>query len=210
MSIGVINYGSGNYTSLCNALAHLGFPIFEIAEPSGIERASHLILPGVGSFRAAMEKLDKRGLVEPLRAQLHRGDKPFLGICVGMQILATEGIEFGPHEGLDVIGGTVAQIATGAEPVRLPHIGWNDVEATPGCPLFEGIDEPPVFYFVHTYAFDPIEANCVVARCTYGQPFAAAVQDGLTFGVQFHPEKSQAHGLRLLHNFCTLGATGAC
>jgi glutamine amidotransferase len=204
VKVGVIDYGSGNFNSLCNALVHLGHSILEIETPDRLPRASHLVLPGVGSFGNAMKRLASRGLVEPIRDVLAAGTVPFLGVCVGMQILASEGQEFGHHAGLDVVAGTVAPMGTGGEALRLPHMGWNDVQPVAGCPLFADMGPDPVFYFVHRYVLAPADPGKIAARCTYGEPFVAAIQSGPTFGVQFHPEKSQAHGLQLLRNFCDL------
>lgn len=202
--IGLIDYGSGNFSSVRNAVAHLGLDYIEIRTPESFAAATHLILPGVGAFAAAMRKLHELHLIEDLLEQVLEVRKPFLGICVGMQILATMGHEFEDCAGLDLIGGPCERIA--APPgLRLPHIGWNALDLLRPSPLFAGMREQPIFYFVHSYHLQPKDPAALLATADYGVPVAAAVQHENIWGVQFHPEKSQHDGLRLLKNFAGIG-----
>jgi len=151
-----------------------------------------------------MERLQGSGLVEPLRALLKAGEVPFLGICVGMQVLATRGTEFTLTDGLGIIDGTVARMepSVGAARLTLPHMGWNDIQAPEGSVLFRGVStEDPSFYFLHSYALRSTPGVASFAYCDYGGPFIAALERGRTFGVQFHPEKSQRNGHQLIANF---------
>jgi glutamine amidotransferase len=203
-TIGLINYGSGNLGSVRNALEHLALETVEIRQPGDLDRATHLILPGVGAFGRAMRQLEQLGLLDALRHQVLHVRKPFLGICVGMQILATVGTEFGECAGLDLLTGRVERIPAESFGVRLPHIGWNDVSVRQVEPLFRGLEEAPDFYFVHSYQLTVPQEGAISATSRYGGEFVAAVQHENLFGVQFHPEKSQRAGLQLLRNFAAV------
>jgi len=197
--VGLIDYGAGNQASVRNALEHVGHPPVMVRTPADLERVSHMVLPGVGAFHEAMRRLQERGFVDGLRQQVANG-KPLLGLCVGMQILADVGHEFGASEGLGLIQGKVRKVDVAATAERLPHIGWNDVTVTRPCDLFDGMDAP-TFYFAHSYTMVlDDEADCA-AMCDYGSGVVAAVQKDNVYGVQFHPEKSQHDGLQLLRNF---------
>jgi glutamine amidotransferase len=202
--LGVLNYGSGNFTSVSNALEYLGLEWLEITEPRKMEQASHLVLPGVGSFPAAMDKLEQMGLADGLHEQVLHKEKPFLGICIGMQILADVGYEFCERRGLGFISGKVQLLDAASHGLRTPHMGWNELTSRRGCPLLAEMPEPCSFYFVHSYHLQPSDPAVTVAYCDYGTEITACVQRDNVFGVQFHPEKSQRDGLQLLKNFSNI------
>ncbi len=201
MGIGVINYGAGNFGSVWNALTHLELDPVEVRAPSDLDGVSHAVLPGVGAFGAAMDCLDNSDWGGAVRHHIETSGKPFLGICVGMQVLADEGQEFDTRAGLGIVGGRVVRIAPDGSRLPIPHVGWSPVSWTAGCPLFDGLPPMCSFYFVHSYELQPAAPDVVVATCDYGGPLAAAIQHDHVFGVQFHPEKSQRDGLKLLRNF---------
>jgi glutamine amidotransferase len=203
-AIGLIDYGAGNFTSVFNALRFLEFDVIRVTEPSQMNQVSHLILPGVGAFPTAMRKLESLHLVEELRRQLLENQKPFLGICVGMQVLGSLGREFENYPGLGFVPGVVDLIPADQHGLRLPHIGWNELTVTRPSPLFAGMSDKPIFYFVHSYQLRPESPENVLATCRYGVEVVAVVERANIFGVQFHPEKSQHDGLRLLRNFASL------
>lgn len=194
----VIDYGMGNLRSVKNALNFLNCDVEISAKPGVVKAANALILPGVGAFGEAMQNLRDRGLVDAIRAAVQRGT-PMLGICLGMQLLADESEERGQHAGLGLIPGRVRRIGVSSE-FRLPHVGWNPISIVRAEPYLHGIDEGESFYFVHSYALET-EDTYVAATCNYGVDFVAAVQHGNVFATQFHPERSQTKGLRLLRNF---------
>ena len=198
----ILDYGFGNVRSVSNLIAHLGIDGVVSNQPGDITQATHLILPGVGAFGAAMEKIRDRLPLELLEQEVVTGSKPFLGICVGMQVLADVGHEFGKHAGLGWIPGEVRKLDSRGE--VLPHIGWNDIILQNPCPLLEGLGEVLDFYFVHSYAFTPQSEDCVMATTEYGIKFPAMIQRDNLYGVQFHPEKSQKAGQRLVMNFLAL------
>lgn len=195
--IAVIDYGRGNLGSVENALGRLGMRAVVTQDPRVIEDARALVLPGDGAFHDAMGNLQTLGLLEPLRAALDDG-RPFLGICLGYQLLFTESEEFGQGKGLDVIPGAVRRFPRG---LKVPHMGWNSVEHTGDLAIFDGVPSGAHFYFVHSYYPMTTDPTLAVATCDYGVTFPAAVGRGALFATQFHPEKSQRWGLRLLENF---------
>ena len=199
-SVTVIDCGMGNQGSVLNALRFLGVPASLSRDENALASATHLILPGVGAFQDGMERLRRFGLIPPLQREVFEKKKPFLGICLGMQLLASVGEEGGEERGLGWIPGRVRRFRVDEKKFRVPHIGWNDVAPKEGSPLFAGIASR-VFYFVHSYIFLPTERAAVEAACDYGENFPAAVRNGNIFGAQFHPEKSQKSGLALLSNF---------
>ena len=186
-SIGLINCGSGNYGSVRNALTFLGLDPLEVRHPAHLDECHAIILPGVGAFPAVMRRLREAGLDDAIRRDVLDRAKPYLGICVGMQILADTGEEFGPTPGLGLIPGSVEPLLP-APGHRVPHIGWNTVRPTRGCPLFDGLGDEPTFYFVHGFAFRPHHAKHTAATTEHGGLITAAVQRDNIFGVQFHPE----------------------
>ncbi len=204
MHIGLINYGSGNFASVWNALAHLRLDVVEVARAEDMDSCSRFILPGVGSFPDCMEGLQSCGLVAALRSHVVEQKKPYLGICLGMQILAELGFEFRACRGLGWIAGEVRRISTGSESLPIPHIGWNELSASSSCPLFKGMGEKPTFYFVHSYHVLPVDQTDLLASVDYGDQVTACIGRGHIYGVQFHPEKSQQDGLRLLQNFAEI------
>ena len=199
--IGLIDYGAGNFASVFNALRYLQLNVVHVTEPQQMNQVSHLILPGVGSFTAAMRRLESLQLVTELRKQLLEIQKPFLGICVGMQVLASFGREFEDYPGLGLIPGVVDRIPAEQYGLRLPHIGWSELHPTRASLLFAGMPDNPIFYFVHSYQLQPEFSQAILATCQYGEEIVAMVERENIYGVQFHPEKSQDAGLRLLRNF---------
>jgi glutamine amidotransferase len=202
--IAVIDYGRGNLGSVENALERLGMRAVVTQDPRVIEDARALVLPGDGAFHDAMSNLQSLGLLEPLKAALDDG-RPFLGICLGYQLLFTESEEFGQGKGLDVIPGTVRRFPGG---LKVPHMGWNTVEHRSDLCIFDGIPSGAHFYFVHSYYPSATDPSLPAATCTYGVTFPAAVGRGTLFATQFHPEKSQRWGLRLLENFAAFVRDG--
>lgn len=194
--IAVVDYGAGNLFSLCNSLTYLGLPYRLVSDPQGLEEADSIILPGVGAFRDAMQKLQAAGLCDALRREA--GKKPLLGICLGMQILFEEGTEFGRTEGLGLIPGRVVKIE--APDLRIPHMGWNGTAQHRPCALTEGLQAGEYFYFVHSYRADTPQ-QYIVLSADYGGQIPALVRNKQVYGAQFHPEKSSAAGLQILKNF---------
>lgn len=203
--IAVIDYGMGNLKSLCNALDYLGFESKLVSTGEELEDCDHVICPGVGSFPAAVENLKSRTLFEPLRRSAAAG-KPFLGICLGMQLLAEKGFEYGEAPGLGVVGGAVCRLEPGSGE-KVPHVGWNQVDLKQDHPVWKGIKKDTDFYFVHSYHFVAENSEEVLATSEYGGSFTSAVAKRNVVGVQFHPEKSQENGLRLLENFAQWDGT---
>ena len=198
--IAVLDYGRGNLGSVEQAFRRLGMPAVVTEDPRRAADAEALVLPGDGAFHDAMTSLGERGLLEPLRAALADG-RPFLGICLGYQLLFSESEEFGQGKGLDVIQGAVRRFPTG---LKVPHMGWNQVEHRGDLRLFDGIPSGAHFYFVHSYYPETADTSLRVATCTYGLTFPAAVSRGPLYATQFHPEKSQRWGLRMLENFAAI------
>jgi imidazole glycerol-phosphate synthase subunit HisH len=196
----IVDYGSGNLRSAAKALAAAGADVRVTADPAEVANATRIVLPGVGAFadcRAGLDRLP--GMVETLERVVHRGGRPFLGICVGMQLMAEAGLEHGRHPGLGWIRGEVVPLAP--RPVKIPHMGWNELQLARPHPLFEGIAGGAHAYFVHGYHLRPADPADLLASVDYAGPVAAAIGRANMLGVQFHPEKSQATGLRLLANF---------
>jgi len=197
--IAIIDYGMGNLRSVSKAFEAVGHEAVVTRDAQVIGNASHVVLPGVGAFGDCMTNIERYGLVEPIRSAITSG-RPFLGICLGLQVLFTESEEFGPHKGLDIIPGKVRRFAVGTE-LKVPHIGWNQVDFQRACPLFDGIADGTDWYFVHSYFVDPQEPRCAASTTTYGAPFVSCVWKDNLVACQFHPEKSQVVGLRLIKNF---------
>jgi imidazole glycerol-phosphate synthase subunit HisH len=196
----VVDYGSGNLRSAAKALAAAGAEVTVSADPAEVAAAERIVLPGVGAFadcRAGLERLP--GMTEALERAVRRQGRPFLGICVGMQLMAEAGLEHGRHPGLGWIGGEVVPLAP--RPAKIPHMGWNELHLARAHPLLAGIEPHADVYFVHSYHLRLTAAADLLAETDYAGPVAAAVARDNMAGVQFHPEKSQATGLRLLANF---------
>lgn len=179
-------------------------PVHITSDPETIAAATHLILPGVGSFGEGMRGLTGRGLVPLLQSEVIGKQKPILGICLGMQLLASEGFEHGYHAGLGFVPGSVRRIDTSQSKLRLPHIGWNDVCVTGAHPIAQGFTQTPIFYFVHSYCFLPSDRGVIAGVAEYGTEIVALLESGNICGAQFHPEKSHDDGLRIFRNFLAL------
>jgi glutamine amidotransferase len=200
-SIGIIDYGMGNLRSVWNAISAVGGNPHLIESPSQVPNASHVILPGVGAFGEAMRRLEGMGWIDALETHTLIHSRPFLGVCLGMQLLADTGTEHGTHSGLGWIPGT-ATLLDPQNKSQIPHVGWNGVEVVRGDGLFRGIESGKDFYFVHSYVLRPTDRSVVTSWCRHGEPFAASLHHNNIFATQFHPEKSQKNGLLLLENFC--------
>ncbi len=195
--IAVIDYGAGNIFSVKNALDYLGFESVLTGKKEDIEEADAIILPGVGAYPAAMKMLEKSGLIDTIKTEAYK--KPFLGICLGMQLLFEKGYEFEECDGLGLIPGCVKKMEE--ENLIIPHMGWNKLEILNECPLVSGLSEESFVYFVHSYKAECDDKN-ISAYSTYGGKVPALVFNGDTiFGAQFHPEKSGETGLKILKNF---------
>ena len=195
--VAIIDYGVGNLRSVEKAFQAGGAEAVVTSDERVLRGAEKLVLPGVGAFRACMEALSARGFDELVRRHVAAG-KPLLGVCVGMQMLFEESEEFGTTRGLGLLRGRVRRFPEG---LRVPQVGWNQVEWRGGNALAEGIEDETFFYFVHSYFCDASDDADVLGRTEYGEVYASVVARGAVCGVQFHPEKSQAAGLRLLKNF---------
>jgi len=200
--ITIIDYGLGNIQAFVNVYKRLNIPVSVARTASELEGASRLILPGVGAFDHAMERLDASGMRSTLERLVREQKVPVLGICVGMQILASSSDE-GHLPGLGWVTGRVKGFSSmpGLTRLPLPHMGWNDVHSLNGSPLFKGLEKDARFYFLHSFYFDCEEGAGGIASASYGQDFICAVAEGNVFGVQFHPEKSHHFGTALLKNF---------
>ena len=209
MTVAIIDYGSGNLRSAAKAFeravaeAGLDLRVTVTDKAEDVAKASHIVLPGVGAFADCRRGLDAlQGMVEALDEQVIRAAKPFLGICVGMQLMADIGREHSDTPGLGWIAGEVVALSPSDESLKIPHMGWNNLNLeTPLHPFFEGIGANAHVYFVHSYGFDPADEDHVMASVDYGGPTTAVVGRDNMVGTQFHPEKSQAVGLRLITNF---------
>jgi len=205
--IKIIDYGMGNLQSVANAIEALQAD-FEIArKPEDLDSAKGIILPGVGAFADGMRNLQDRGFVSKLNQLIIDKKIPYLGICLGMQFLADYGLEHGKHEGLGWIKGKVRLISQ-KKHVKIPHMGWNDTKIRLQEGLYKDFDKESVFYYVHSYFFEPKVDRSVTATTCHGEKLVSSVQQDNIFGVQFHPEKSQGAGLRLLKNFIDVVENG--
>jgi glutamine amidotransferase len=203
--IAIIDYKMGNIKSLENALDFLGCESCVTNQAQTILKADKIILPGVGAFDVAMKNLQKYNIIDSLNKAVFEKNIPILGICLGMQILATVGEENGPTDGLGWIDGSVKRFSLGDSKIRIPHIGFNSVDFEDNLPnLFEGLTKGADFYFVHSYHMICGSNSDVSSWTQYGEKFVSSVQKGNIFGTQFHPEKSQSNGLKLLKNFISL------
>ncbi len=199
--IAIIDYKMGNLRSVEKGFEAAGVSDVQVTDdPAVVASADGVVLPGVGAFRDAAANLAASGMRSTVMETISAGT-PFLGICLGLQLLAAVGLEDGEHEGLGVVGGTCERLPDG---VKIPHIGWNTVEFARDSPLFDGIDDGSAFYFVHSFRLVPADESCVIGTTDYGVRFVSAVQTGSVYAVQFHPEKSSDTGLRLLRNFGTI------
>jgi len=201
--IAIVDYGMGNLRSVLNAIERVAPGAARLtAEPADVLAADRVVVPGVGAFRDAIAALRARGLAQAVRDFAASG-RPLLGVCLGMQLLATRSSEFGEYDGLDLIPGSVELLRTDPE-LRVPHVGWNDLEVRRADdPILGGLGPEPTFYFVHSYEYVPDDPAAVTAVTDYGRPVTACVGAGNVLGVQFHPEKSGTDGLALLTAFAS-------
>jgi glutamine amidotransferase len=201
----LIDYGSGNLASAAKALARAAngkSDIITTADPDVVQDAERIVLPGVGAFADCMRGLSAvPGMIEALREKVLKEGAPFLGICVGMQLLATVGVEFGRHAGLGWIAGEVVKITPSDPALKIPHMGWNELKIEQEHPVMAGIESGAHAYFVHSFQLKPALAEDLLATTDYGGPLTAVVGNENIVGTQFHPEKSQETGLKLLENF---------
>jgi imidazole glycerol-phosphate synthase subunit HisH len=203
-TVAIVDYGLCNLDSVRRAVEECGGRPLVTAHPDAIVQSSHVILPGVGAFPEAMNNLRRSGLVDALQRQVVEKGAPFLGICLGMQLLATRGFEVCPTDGLGWIEGEVRRLEP-EDGARVPHVGWNELQVDRPARVLEGIPDRTDFYFVHSYALSPVHSSDVAGRTPFGSSLVvtAVERDNIT-GVQFHPEKSQRLGFRVIQNFLTL------
>ena len=198
-SVCLLDYGSGNVKSVYNILDFLGYRVKISNTSEDIRNSSHIILPGVGAFGASMKKIMDTIPFDVLENEVLDKGKPFLGICVGMQVLADKGLEFGEHKGFGWIPGTVNKIDSKGLPTL--HIGWNNIKVRRETPLLNGLNDNKDFYFVHSYVFDVQDQNSTIAQTEYGSNFTSILSKDNIIGIQFHPEKSQKAGQLIFKNF---------
>lgn len=199
--VGLVDYGMGNLLSVRSALETLGATVALCTTPADVEAAGRLVLPGVGAFGDCVRNLASRGLDAALRRAVLVQRTPLLGICLGMQALARKSQEAADGPGLGLVAGDVVRLDDDGGRLRIPHIGWNNVHHRAESPMFVGVPDGIDLYFVHSYAVRLDEASQLEATTQYGAPVTAAIRTGPVWGTQFHPEKSQRHGLRILQNF---------
>ena len=207
--IAVIDYGMGNLRSVQKALEFVGAKVIVTHDPDLILNADSVVLPGVGAFKDCMANLKKLKLIDPIR-QFIDGGKPFLGICLGLQVLFEESEEYGPVAGLGILPGKVVRFIDGSSDVKngslikIPHMGWNEIKVKKDSPLFEGVGDGSYFNFVHSYYVEPEDQNMIATVTNYGVEFVSGIQHKNIYAFQFHPEKSQTLGLSILERFSNL------
>ncbi|MDO1445134.1 imidazole glycerol phosphate synthase subunit HisH [Rhodocytophaga aerolata] len=199
--VGIIDYGMGNLLSVFKAFEFIGADVEVFNDPSQMHRYSHLVLPGVGAFRDCIINLKEKGFVEPLNENVLAKQIPILGICLGMQVMAAKGYENGNFNGLGWFDAEVTRLTPDQPSYRVPHVGWTEINSSKNSPLFKGIPANADFYFVHSYYAKCADPSQVAATFEYGGNFTASIHRDNIFGTQFHPEKSQEYGLRILENF---------
>ncbi|MEX0613777.1 MAG: imidazole glycerol phosphate synthase subunit HisH [Pirellulales bacterium] len=197
--LAIIDYEMGNLRSVQKGFERVGHAATITSDPAVLADAEKIVLPGVGAFRDAIAALRQRKLVEPIRTAIE-GGKPFLGICLGLQLLFDKSYEDGEYEGLGIVPGEVVRFRVPAD-YKVPHMGWNQLQFRSRPPVFDGVDNGAYFYFVHSYYVVPKNKSVISTETDYAQPFCSSIWRDRLFAVQFHPEKSQAAGLRLLKNF---------
>ena len=207
--IAVIDYGMGNLRSVQKSLEFVGAKVIVTHDPDLILNANSVVLPGVGAFKDCMANLNKLKLIDPIRKFID-GGKPFLGICLGLQVLFEESEEYGPVAGLGILPGKVVKFPGGSSetkngrPIKIPHMGWNQIKVKKNVPLFGGVGDAPYFYFVHSYYVVPEDQNMIATVTNYGVEFVSGIQHKNIYAFQFHPEKSQTLGLSILERFSNL------
>jgi glutamine amidotransferase len=203
-SITIIDYGMGNLRSVQKAFEQVGCSAVVTADPNLAGKADKLVLPGVGAFRDCMRNLTDGGFVAPIHAHIDAG-KPFLGICLGLQLLFAESEEFGRHQGLGIIPGKVVRFPDGIQEqgdlLKVPHMGWNRIGIRRPAPIFKGVEDDSFVYFVHSYYVVPDDPAVIATETGYGRTFCSSIWRDNVMATQFHPEKSQAVGLKMLRNF---------
>jgi glutamine amidotransferase len=202
--IAVIDYGVGNLRSVVKAFGRMGTEVILTSSPSELVSCDVIVLPGVGAFGDGISNLKNLGFVEVLNDEVKKDGKPFFGICLGMQLLAKSSSEMGNNEGLGWIDAKIDKFSFSENSLRVPHMGWDEIHPRTGSEIFEGLDDHPSFYFAHSYHMMCENILDVSSTCEYGYRFPASVEHKNIFGVQFHPEKSQKNGLKLLRNFMTV------
>lgn len=195
--IAIIDYGMGNLRSVEKAFLKVGVTAKVVSEAKALEDAMAIVLPGVGAFKDCMRNLEEKGLIESILKSIQKG-KPYLGICLGLQVLFTESEEFGIYSGFDIFKGKVIRFQID---LKVPHMGWNTVKLVKKPPIFEGIKDETYFYFVHSYYVVPQNENIIAGTTDYEITFTSMIWKNNIFATQFHPEKSQEMGLKLLKNF---------
>lgn len=204
MKVGVVDYGRGNIRSVENAFLAINVDVVLITTPEELEDITHLVVPGQGEFGDCAANLKKQGMFTPIQ-EWTAADKPYLGICVGYQLIFENGEESPNAEGLSILPGSVKRFPDNG--LKIPHMGWNNIQLTePHHQIWKNLPDEPYFYFVHSYYPEPANGENTAAICDYVIPFAAAVTRGKLIATQFHPEKSQHNGLQLLRNFCSIEA----
>lgn len=199
--IAIVEYGMGNVRSLRNAFEYIGEDVIVTADPAALDDADRIVLPGVGAFGDAMRAIAERGLESVLQRQARELNKPVLGVCLGMQLIALSSVEHGEHRGFGWIDAEIRRLEV-LRPLKVPHVGWNTISFDPADPLFHGIKTGEAnFYFVHSFHMVCNQSVDVIARADYGSPVTAVVRSGNITATQFHPEKSQDNGLTLLRNW---------
>lgn len=210
--IAIIDYKMGNLHSVSKAIEFVGGDVIVTNDAKEIEAADKIVLPGAGAFGEGMDRLRELGLIDVLQQEVVKRGKPFLGICLGMQLAAEVGEEHGEHTGLGWIDARVVRFdfrdldsrSRSGMTLKVPHMGWDDVTFTKESPIFAGLTSPATFYFVHSYHVVPANRSAVIGVCNYGGEFAAAMQKDNIYLMQFHPEKSQKKGLKVLENFIAI------
>jgi glutamine amidotransferase len=195
--IAIVDYGMGNLRSVEKGFLKVGVDAKVVTDSKAVDNADAVVLPGVGAFRDCMKNLEEMSLTEPILRSIQKG-KPYLGICLGLQVLFTESEEFGIHKGFDILKGKVVRFQIN---LKVPHMGWNNAKIQRRPPIFDGIQDEAFFYFVHSYYVVPDDNNIVATTTDYGITFASMVWKENIFATQFHPEKSQETGLKILKNF---------
>jgi glutamine amidotransferase len=195
--IAIVDYGMGNLRSVEKGFLKVGIDAKVVSDPKAVDVANAVVLPGVGAFRDCMRNLREMSLIESIVRSIQKG-KPYFGICLGLQVLFTESEEFGIHKGFDILKGNVVRFQTN---LKVPHMGWNNVKISRRPPIFDGIQDDAFFYFVHSFYVVPDDNNIIATTTEYDITFTSMIWKDNIFATQFHPEKSQENGLRLLKNF---------
>jgi glutamine amidotransferase len=204
--IAIVDYGMGNLRSVEKGFLKVGIDAKVVSAPKAVDDANAVVLPGVGAFRDCMRNLREMSLIESIVRSIQRG-KPYFGICLGLQVLFSKSEEFGVHKGFDILKGTVVRFQINLKDIdninvlKVPHMGWNSVKISRRPPVFDGIQNDAFFYFVHSFYVVPDDNNVIATTTEYGITFTSMIWKDNIFATQFHPEKSQENGLRLLKNF---------